>query len=207
MKDCSQGTQWILVPLVKIEIRQRLYPPSPKPSKVVDDHLITQQLNLPFSPLSLRRKGPTINSLIILTLAGSRLRSRTLLGQKNRVNIRQHTSRRNSNIAQKFVQLLVVLNSQGQVTGHDTTLLVVAGGVTCQLENFGREVFEDGGEVDGCAGSHSGGVFALSQVSTDTTDGELKSCVDVVGAMVLAWGERCDTLSDTECKIKRTSLG
>jgi hypothetical protein len=34
------------------------------------------------------------------------------------------------------------------VTGHDTLLLVVASGVTGELEDLGREVLENGGEVD-----------------------------------------------------------
>lgn len=38
-------------------------------------------------------------------------------------------------------------DSELQVTGNDTRLLVVTGRVTGELENLGREVFEDGGEV------------------------------------------------------------
>lgn len=55
----------------------------------------------------------------------------------------------------KLVQLLVVPDGQLQVSGNDTRLLVVPGGVTGQLEDLGREVLEDGGEVDGGSGSDS----------------------------------------------------
>ena len=53
----------------------------------------------------------------------------------------------------KLVQLLVVPDGQLQVSGNDTRLLVVTGGVTGQLENLGREVLQDGGEVDGGTGT------------------------------------------------------
>jgi len=53
----------------------------------------------------------------------------------------------------KLVQLLVVPDGQLQVSGNDTRLLVVTGGVTSQLENLGREVLQDGGEVDGGTGT------------------------------------------------------
>jgi hypothetical protein len=55
----------------------------------------------------------------------------------------------------KLVQLLVVPDGQLQVSGDDTRLLVVSGGVTSQLEDLGREVLEDGGEVDGGTSSDS----------------------------------------------------
>jgi hypothetical protein len=44
--------------------------------------------------------------------------------------------------------LLIVADSELQVTGYDTMLLVVTGGIACELENFGCEVLEDCGEVD-----------------------------------------------------------
>jgi hypothetical protein len=44
--------------------------------------------------------------------------------------------------------LFVVADGELQVTGHDTLLLVVASGVTGELENLGSEVLEDGSEVD-----------------------------------------------------------
>ena len=44
--------------------------------------------------------------------------------------------------------LLIVTDGELQVTRNDTLLLVVASGVTSQLENFGGEVLEDSREVD-----------------------------------------------------------
>jgi hypothetical protein len=51
-------------------------------------------------------------------------------------------------ITEQFVQLFVVTDGELQVTRNDTLLLVVTSSVTGQFENFSREVFEDGSEVD-----------------------------------------------------------
>ena len=59
------------------------------------------------------------------------------------------------------------------MTGHNTALLVIAGGITGKLEDLSTEVLEDGSKVDGGTGSHTGGVLALTEVTSDTTDGEL----------------------------------
>ena len=77
--------------------------------------------------------------------------------------------------AQELVQLLVVLHGQCDVTGHDARLLVVPRGVPGELENLRAQVLEDGGEVDGGAGSHARCVLALADVPTDATHGKLKS--------------------------------
>lgn len=50
--------------------------------------------------------------------------------------------------AEQLVQLLIVTDGELKVTGNDTALLVVTGGVTGQLEDLGSEVLEDGSEVD-----------------------------------------------------------
>lgn len=44
--------------------------------------------------------------------------------------------------------LFVVTDGKLQVPWYDTLLLVIARGVASKLENFGREVFEDGREVN-----------------------------------------------------------
>jgi len=91
------------------------------------------------------------------------------------MDVRKDTSRSNGNSSKQLVQLLIVLHSKGDVTGHNTSLLVVTGGIASKLEDLGTEVLEDGGEVDGGSGSHTGGVLALTEVTADTTDGELQS--------------------------------
>ena len=87
--------------------------------------------------------------------------------------------------AQELVQLLVVLDGQCDVTRHDARLLVVARGIAGELQDLGAEVLEDGGEVDGGAGAHAGGVLPLAKVTSDTADGELKSCLGGRGGALL----------------------
>ena len=77
-------------------------------------------------------------------------------------------------VAQQLVQLLVVLDGEGEVARHDAGLLVVAGGVAGELEDLGAEVLKDGGEVDGGAGAHAGGVLALAEIAADAAHGELQ---------------------------------
>jgi hypothetical protein len=98
-----------------------------------------------------------------------------LLGEKNSVDVGKDTTGCDGNTSKQLVQLLIVLNGKGDVTGHDTSLLVVTGGIAGKLEDLGTEVLEDGGKVDGCTGSHTGGVLSLTEVTTDTADGELQS--------------------------------
>ena len=122
--------------------------------------------------------GLLLSLLLLGRLSGSGGCSsllRTLGGEQDRVDVGQDTSRSNGDIAEQLVELLVVLDGKSQVTGHDAALLVVAGGVTGKLEDLGAEVLEDGSEVDGGTGSHTGGVLALTEVTSDTADGELQS--------------------------------
>ena len=72
----------------------------------------------------------------------------------------------NGDTSEQFVVLLVVLDGKSQMTGHDTALLVIAGGVTGKLEDLSAEVLEDGSEVDGGTSSHTGGVLALTEVTS-----------------------------------------
>jgi hypothetical protein len=82
------------------------------------------------------------------------------------VNVGKNSTRGNSNIAEQLVQLLIVLDGKSQVAGHDTALLVITGGVAGKFENLGAEVLEDGGEVHGGTSSHTGGVLALTEVTS-----------------------------------------
>ena len=97
-----------------------------------------------------------------------------LLGQKNSLDVGQNTTLSDGDAREELVQLLVVADGELQVTGNDPALLVVTGGVSCQLENLSGEVLHDGSQVHGCAGANSLGVVALSQQTVDSADGELK---------------------------------
>ena len=91
------------------------------------------------------------------------------------MDVGQDTTSGDRHSSQKLVELLVVLHGKSNVTGHNTALLVVAGGVASQLEDLSAEVLEDGGEVDGSTGTHAGGVLALTKVTADTTNWELQA--------------------------------
>ena len=69
---------------------------------------------------------------------------------------------------------------------HHTTLshshlLVVAGGVPCELQNLSAEVLKHGREVDGGAGADAAGVLVLLEVPADTRDRELKAGLGGLG--------------------------
>ena len=91
------------------------------------------------------------------------------------MDVGKDTSRRDGDTAEQLVQLLVVLHSKGDVTGHDAGLLVVAGGVAGKLQDLSAQVFEDGGHVDGGTSSHTLGVVSLAEETVDTSHGELES--------------------------------
>jgi len=82
------------------------------------------------------------------------------LWQKHRMDIRQDTARGNRDTTKELVQLLVVLDGKSDVTGHDTALLVVTGGVASKLQDFGAEVLQDGSKVHGGTSSHTSGILA-----------------------------------------------
>lgn len=67
------------------------------------------------------------------------------------MNVGENTTLGNGDVSQELVQLLIVADGELEVTGNDTGLLVVTGGVTGQLEDFGGQVLKHGSEVDGSA--------------------------------------------------------
>ena len=54
-------------------------------------------------------------------------------------------------------------------------LLVVAGGVSGQLEHLGGQVLHDGGQVDGRAGPHPLSIVPLPQQPVDAAHGKLQT--------------------------------
>ena len=88
------------------------------------------------------------------------------------MDVGEHTTLSDGDLAQKLVQFLIVPDGELEMTGDDTGLLVVASGVTSQLEDFSSQVLEDSGEVDGGTGTDTLSVVALPQETMDTTNGE-----------------------------------
>ena len=91
------------------------------------------------------------------------------------MDVGKNTALGDGDRSQKLVELLVVSDGQLDVARNNAGLLVVASGVSGELEDLGGEVLEDGGEVDAGANSDALGVAALLQVASDTRDGELES--------------------------------
>jgi len=96
-------------------------------------------------------------------LAGSLSTLGSLLGEKVLVNVGQDTTLCDCDVSEKLVQFLIVADGELEMTRDDTSLLVVTGGVTSQLKNFGREVFEDSSEVDGSTSTNTLSVVTLSE--------------------------------------------
>ena len=98
-----------------------------------------------------------------------------LLGQKYCLDVRQDTSSSNGDSTEKFVQLLVVSDSQLQVPWDDPGLLVVTGSIASQLEDLSAQVLEHSSQVDWCTSANSLSIVSFLQVSVDTSNWELKS--------------------------------
>ena len=93
------------------------------------------------------------------------------------MNVGENTSAGNCDSSKKTVQFFVVLYGQSDVTGNNTALLVITSGVSSEFKNFGAEVFQDSGKVDWSSSSHTGGILSLTQVTADTTNWELQTCL------------------------------
>ena len=98
-----------------------------------------------------------------------------LLGQKDRLDVRQDTTLGDGDTGEKLVELLIVPHSELKVTGDDPGFLVVSGSVTSQLQDFSRQVLENGSEVHWCSGADAWCVSSFPQKSVNSTNWELKS--------------------------------
>jgi len=99
----------------------------------------------------------------------------SLDGQELGVDVGEDTTVGDGCVDHQSVELLVVSDGEQDVSGDDSGLLVILGGVAGQLQNFGGQILEDGGEVNGGTGSDSVTVSAGFQESGQTTNGELEA--------------------------------
>lgn len=97
-----------------------------------------------------------------------------LFGEQDGLNVGQHTTLSDGDAGEKLVELLVISDGKLQVPGNDAGLLVVTGRVSGQLEHFGGQVLQDGGQVDRSAGTDALGVVSLPQQAVNTTHRELQ---------------------------------
>ncbi|KAG7273077.1 hypothetical protein CRUP_024807 [Coryphaenoides rupestris] len=90
------------------------------------------------------------------------------------LDVGQHAALSDGHSAQQLVELLVVADGQLQVAGDDAGLLVVAGGVSGELQDLSGQVLEHSRQVDGSSGTDALSVVPLAEESVDTADGELE---------------------------------
>jgi hypothetical protein len=98
-----------------------------------------------------------------------------LLWEKDGMDVWKNTARGNGDSSKELVELFVIFDSEGKVTWNDTALLVVAGGVAGKFENLGAEVLKDCCQVNRGTSTHTSRVLSLTEVTSDTTDRELKT--------------------------------
>ncbi|KAL2072304.1 hypothetical protein VTL71DRAFT_11647 [Oculimacula yallundae] len=93
-------------------------------------------------------ENPTSPKENLQLLAGVLSTLGSLLWQEVLVNVWQDTTLCDCDVSEKLVQLLIVADGELEMARDDTGLLVITGGVTSQLEDFGGQVFEDSSEVN-----------------------------------------------------------
>lgn len=107
------------------------------------------------------------------------------------MNVGQDTTLSDGDVAEKFVQFLVVTDGELQVTGDDTGLLVVTGSVTSQFENFSSQVFKNSGQVDGSTSTNTLSVVSFTEETVNTTNGELETSllINRMVVVIVVWLE------------------
>jgi len=89
------------------------------------------------------------------------------------VDVRQNTTEGDRGVNES-IKLLVTSDGELQVSGCDALDLEILGGVACQFENFGGQVFQHCCDVDGSFGADAHLVLSLRLEETlHTTAGEL----------------------------------
>ena len=91
------------------------------------------------------------------------------------MDVGENTAGGDGDLAQELVQLLVVADGQLDVSGDNSLLLSLLGGVSGQLEDLGDEVLEHGGEVHGGTRADSAGITTVLQETTNAADRELQT--------------------------------
>jgi len=97
------------------------------------------------------------------------------------VDVRENTTKGDRGVNES-IKLLVASDSELQVSGCNALDLEIFGGVACQFEDFGGQVFQHCCDVDGSFGADAHLVLGLRLEETlDTTAGELMGDKVLVG--------------------------
>ena len=97
------------------------------------------------------------------------------LWEKEDVDVGEDTTGGDSGSAHELGELFIVADGELDVSWDNSALLVILGGVACELEDLSREVLEDGSEVHGGTGTNALSVAALLHETGDPANGELES--------------------------------
>ena len=100
------------------------------------------------------------------------------------MDVGEHSTLRDGDTAQELVEFLVVPDGELDVARYDAGALVVLGGVSGELEKFGGEVLEDGGEVDGRPRADAPGEASATKVPCHAPYGELESGLGTPGCVL-----------------------
>ena len=91
------------------------------------------------------------------------------------MDVGEDTTSSDSGVAEELVQLVVVADSQLDVTGNNAGLLVVLSGVASEFEDLSGEVLKNGSEVHGGTSTDALSVATSLEEAGDSADGELKA--------------------------------
>ena len=98
-----------------------------------------------------------------------------LLGEEHSLDVRQNTTLGNGDARQQLVELFIVTDGKLQVTGDDTGLLVVTGGVTCQFQNFSGKIFHHSCQIYWCSSANTFCIISFTQKAVNSANRELKA--------------------------------
>lgn len=99
----------------------------------------------------------------------------SFLRQQDSLDIWQHSALGDSNTTQKFIQLLVVADSELQMAWDDPGLLVVSRGVSSQLQDLGRQILQHRGQIDRRPGAYAFCIVPFAKQSVHTADRKLQA--------------------------------
>ena len=86
------------------------------------------------------------------------------------------TSVGDAGVSEELVEFIILSDGVEQVSGNDSGLGRLFGGVSGELQELSGQVFEDGSHIDWGSGADSFGVLVLPEESGNSSDGEGESC-------------------------------
>lgn len=118
------------------------------------------------------------------------LSSFSTLVDERLVNVWDDTTTSNGSLDQG-IQFFITPNSQLQVTWCDTFDLKILAGISGQFKNFGCQIFQDGGGVNGSGSTDTMSLMdRILQETVNTTDWKLKSSLGTsrLWCLLACWG-------------------